>query len=175
MTTGVIKLDSIDEPFDKAMITTRRNSDRSSSGVSSASNSPSVTPTVTSFSNPAADLLEHPRAYSNPALQLDPGELRSHNAPARNVCTGVVSLRDELWLDIEAHLQPNPKPTALSATRTLAEKCRHFVQTTQSNCRVAIASVGGRRPLANLFPPPSTSQHFERSAEIAAIDYAPSS
>ncbi|EYC16631.1 hypothetical protein Y032_0033g2758 [Ancylostoma ceylanicum] len=172
MTTGVIKLDSIDEAFDKTVIVPRRtsshrsNSDRSSSGVSSASNSSSGTPTVTSFSNPAADVLEHPQAYSNPALQLDPGELGSHNAPARNVCTGVVSLRDELWLDIEAHLQPKPKATALSATRTLAEKCRHFVQ-------IAIAGLVDV-PLANLFPPWDVDQQFEHSAEIAAIDYAPS-
>ncbi|KAK6014665.1 hypothetical protein OSTOST_19948, partial [Ostertagia ostertagi] len=82
MATGVIKLDSIAEAFEKAAklsphgsAALSTNSDRSSSGVSTASNSPtSSTSPVNNFSDSLPDGLSVPISYSNPVFELDPAD-----------------------------------------------------------------------------------------------------
>nr|CDJ84086.1 unnamed protein product [Haemonchus contortus] len=135
MATGVIKLDSIAEAFEKAAkfsphesASLSTTSERSSSGVSSASNSPtSSTSPVSNFSNSLPDGFGGPLSYSNPVFELDPAEYLSHDAQSRYVCTGVVALSDELWLDVEAHLKALTEEPS-TANRSLTERCRHFMK-----------------------------------------------
>ncbi|CAJ0593431.1 unnamed protein product [Cylicocyclus nassatus] len=154
MATGIIRCDNIDDVFRKAAeiqcrVPSLSSSERSSSGVSSAASSP-ANAKVISFANPAAELEDLRGGSTNPGLVLDPSGLTSENATPRSFCTGIVSLRDELWLDIEARLQQHP--IQLSKKRTLAEKCRHFVQSKWRFVSVSMLPMknvsGDQRPLS---------------------------
>ncbi|XGW20347.1 hypothetical protein V3C99_003839 [Haemonchus contortus] len=171
MATGVIKLDSIAEAFEKAAkfsphesASLSTTSERSSSGVSSASNSPtSSTSPVSNFSNSLPDGFGGPLSYSNPVFELDPAEYLSHDAQSRYVCTGVVALSDELWLDVEAHLKALTEEPS-TANRSLTERCRHFMKSKWRSISISMVPVrssvdGDEKPLS---PPGDTDENANK-------------
>uniref|UniRef100_A0A1I7XHL0 TAFH domain-containing protein n=1 Tax=Heterorhabditis bacteriophora TaxID=37862 RepID=A0A1I7XHL0_HETBA len=138
MTTGVIKFDSLDDIQIKTSLPSRCSSirlsqtDRSSSGISSASHSPvtnkcpaPTSPIVKLCSNSSiSEVIENPTNYNNSTPHGNSCYLTSSPSPSRTFCTGVLTLQDELCID----LQKKALTDVTSTKKNMVRTCVNYLQ-----------------------------------------------